>query len=245
MKSANLAARYSREMRLRFGLWPSWLPDARVAIGDFGRIQQGVFVREGQVHDLGVSYGLAARQAFGDQLFASEGVRHAMLDGQVSERQTGAQAGARIEFGRGFGVFVGLRECHEERAADLISLADQLDRRRDAGVWSDDRCLVTGVVEARAALIAVSSDGGAALEVSATAPSPDLLTLLGGEVRIAREVSVGYRSLLTAGCTPLFRLVRLTRRGELMLRSRAGASPARLRELDARAGVSTRTRRVT
>jgi len=236
VRAAELAARYSRELRRQLGLWPAWLPDARLRVGDFGRVQGGVFVPEGRVGQLGVRVGKPARHTVADQLFASRGVRQAMLAGEAAEQQVGARAGARIEFGRGFGVVVALRECHEQRVADLVALAAQLDRSRAAGAWSDDRCLVLGVVKARAALIAVSADGGGALELAAGAPAGDLLGLLGTELRVAREASVGYRCVLASGCTPLVRLFRLTRRGELTLRGPAAAPPT-LVEVDARAGL--------
>lgn len=231
MRRAGLAADYSRELRRRFGLWPTWLPDAQIAAGDFGRVEKGVFVREGHLGDLGVALELSEPRAYSDQLFASEGVRHVLVDGGGAEA-TGGAAKARIEFGRSLGVFVGLRKCREERIADVLDLAARLNHLRQTGKWAGDRCVVTGVVRAQSALIAVGAGSGGSLDLAATAPAPDLLTLLSGEIRIAGEAGVGYRSLLSAGCTPLSRLSRLSAAGELNMRGDNADTP-RLLALDA------------
>lgn len=237
MKGANLAARYSKELRRRFGLWPTWLPDSPLAVGDFGRIEKGVFVRQGSTQDLGIKLETKAPQAYSDQLFASHDVRHLLLGGNASGASTGA-ARARIEFGRAFGVFVGLHECREVQLADTISLAHQLARCREAGRWPDGRCVVTGVVEARSALIAIGSDARGSLELTAAAPVPDLLAMLGSEIQIATESSIDYRSISTAGSTPLSRLSRLTNSADLVTRGDPPPS-SRLMTLDARAGLVT------
>ncbi len=238
MRHRGIAAQYSRHLRRQFGFWPTWLPDAHVAVGDFGQIQQGVFMREGHASDLSVSYPLVNLQAYSDQVFASEGVRHAMVDGEASAQVAEGRAGARIEFGRALGVFVGLRNCREERVSDMISLAAQLDGCRQAGHWSDAQCLVTGVVKADSALIAVSSKSGGVLDIAATVPSPNILALLRGDVHIASEFGVAYRSLVTAGCTPLLRLSRLSSHGELIVRG-SGATAPRLLGLDPQAGLAS------
>lgn len=236
MRGVSLAARYSKELRRRFGLWPTWLPDSPVAVGDFGRVQKGVFVREGGAGDLGVALETTEAQSYSDQLFASHGVRHLLLGGGASEAATGT-ARARIEFDRGFGVFVGLRGCHDVRAADTVSLAHQLANLRGDGRWEEGRCVITGVVQAQSALIAIDAKGGGSLELAAASPAPDLLTLLSGEVRIASEASIGYRSLVSAGCTPLARLSRLAGGGDLVMRGKAAPSP-RLVTLDPQAGLT-------
>lgn len=236
MRGASLAARYSKELRRRFGLWPTWLPDSPLAVGDFGRVEKGVFVREGSTRDLGIAIEITAPQAFSDQLFTSQGVRHLLLGGSASEASIGATR-AKIEFGRAFGVFVGLHGCREVRVADTISLAHQLTSSREKGLWPRGRCAVTGVVEAHSALIAIGSDGGGSLDLAAASPAPDLLTLLGGEVRIAAEGGIGYRCMTTTGSTPLSRLSRLATSTELVTRGDPASSP-RLTMLDPRAGLA-------
>jgi hypothetical protein len=238
VRQASLVKSYSRELRRRFGLWPTWLPDAKIAAGDYGRVEKGVFVREGSVTELGVMLELGESRSTSDQLFASEGVRHVLIDGAATEA-AGIAVKVRIEFGRSLGVFVGLHKCREERVADVLNLAAQLDDLRGAGRWASGCCVVTAVVRAESALIAVGGDSGGLLDLAATVPAPDLLTLLGGQIRIAGEAGVGYRSLLGAGCTPLSRLSRLSSAGELIMRGGQPVAP-RLLTVDARAGLRSR-----
>jgi hypothetical protein len=222
-------AEYSKQLRRKFGLWPTWLPNSSIEVGDFGRIRGGVFAPEGRLEQFGIAVDPTAPRPFSDQLFASRGVRHALLGGSGKNGLGGA--GARIEFSRAFGVFVGLRDCGEERLEDPLDTAARLSELREMGRWRDDYCLVTSVVNARAALIAVGSAPGGALELSGEAPAPDILTWLGAEVRIANETSVAYRALLGAGCSPLFRLSKLVAGPELVPRGRPLATP-QLAEVD-------------
>ena len=227
----SIAEQYSRQLRRRFRMWPTWLPDGDVRVGDFGRIENGLFERQGRLD--GALSGLAARRtrSTADQLFASDGVRQVAVGAAgASVDAPDAKAAARIEFGRELGILVALRDCHETLATDPLATASELDTLRKEDKWQDGYCLVTGVVRAKRALIAIGSKGGGTLELSATAPVSDLLTCLDGEVRISSEVSVSYRALIT-DCTPLFRLSKLARGGELVLRG-GDSTAARLVELD-------------
>lgn len=234
-ENGKLPARYSKLLRRRFGFWPTWLPDSDVRVGDFGRVRHGVFERLGNAETLAVEVAATGRRSFGDHLFASHGVRQAMLGGGVGDDAILGRA--RIEFTRGFGVFVGLRDCGENRLDDAFAIAAKLSHLREAGHWKDDHCIVTGVVNAHAALIAIGSSGGAALELSAAAPAPDIVAWLGGEIRITAETSLAYRALIDSGCSPLFRLGRLAQDDEIVLRGERAPGP-RLIEIDPRADLA-------
>jgi hypothetical protein len=134
-------------------------------------------------------------------------------------------ASLRIEFGRSFGVFVGLRGCTEKRTTDLLSVASKLDQLRTSGGWNDAYCVITSLVAARSALIGICADRGGALELSASGPMSDILSQLESDLRIASASGVAYRSVITTGCTPLFRLVRLAAADELILRGPTAAGP--------------------
>ncbi|MGA8365400.1 MAG: hypothetical protein WB709_12905 [Solirubrobacteraceae bacterium] len=233
MRTNRIAGQYSKHMRSRFGLWPTWLPDSLVTVGDFGRIEGGVFMREGHLN-VNDARSSVDSQSYSDQLFASQGVRHAVAGSEALGMTSGVRVAARIEFGRAFGVFVALCECREQRIADMVSTAATMQRRREEGNWTDAHCLVTGLIHAESALIAIGADSGARIEIEAGQSSLDILGMLRNEIRISSEVSVGYRGYVTAGCTPLLRLSRLTSPGELIPRGRSQARPL-LVSLDASA----------
>src|ERR1035438_7032557 len=105
----SIAEQYSRQLRRRFRMWPTWLPDGDVRVGDFGRIENGLFERQGRLD--GALSGLAARRtrSTADQLFASDGGRQVAVGAAgASVDAPDAKAAARIEFGRELGILVAL-----------------------------------------------------------------------------------------------------------------------------------------
>lgn len=229
MRGNGIATEYSRQLRRKFRMWPTWLPDGDVRVGDFGRVDRGLFVRQGRLDGPPATIAPKGARTGSDHLFASDGVRHAII-GAAGVTPDG-KAGVRIELGRKFGIFVALRDCREKRVSDPLAAATELGGLRERGRWPDDYCLVTSVVHARAGLIVMGSKAGGVLELSASSPVSDILTGLESEMRVSSETSVSYRGLMTSGCTPLFRLSRLGGHGEFVFRG-PGTPSLRLLELD-------------
>jgi hypothetical protein len=232
--NGRLPREYSKQLRRKFGLWPSWLPDSATRIGDFGPVRNGIFERQGHLADLAVEVSATDPRTSGDLFFASNGTRQIIGGADGAEAAAPVRMTARIEFTKSFDVFVGLRQCAERRLADPLRTAAALDDLCRAGEWRDDLCVVTGVVDAAAALIAVGSADGGTLELSGAGPTPDLLGWVGADLQVVGESRLAFRALLPDGCSPLFRLAKLAGDNELVPRGGArGAS--RLLEMDPRA----------
>ncbi len=216
-------------LRSAFGLWPTWLPDNAIDVGDFGHVVNGVFVRDGMIGTFGATVRTRSAKPIGQQTFSSRSVSTRTVGAGAA---AGAEAFARITFGRSFGAYLALDGCAERRATDLGQLAKEL---AEVKAWSPESWLVTGVVRAEAALIAVSSGRGGSLELKISNVAAGIVAELKGGAQIVHESGLGFR-FLGGPCTPLFRLARLTDGDELMLRGRS--SPAvRLVEIDARVGL--------
>jgi hypothetical protein len=227
------AVQYTRAMRKRYGMWPAWLPDARVAVGDYGRIHQGMFVRTGHLESSDLDLVTSRSASPGDHIFSTTGVRQATLNGDAALPTSETGARARIDFGSSFGLFIAVAGSREVRLEDPVGLAEHLKDRVSTGHWHRDHCVVTSVFQARSALIAVGSSRGGHLEIEGGMPTPDLLTWLTSGVNVLSETNVSYRAIVRDGCTPLFRVAVLVRTGELNPRG-AQLNAPRLREVDAR-----------
>jgi hypothetical protein len=233
MRRNRTAVQYTRAMRDRYGMWPTWLPDTHMTVGDYGRIHQGMFVRAGHLEDCDVDLAVSRSTSPGDHIFSTAGVRQATLNGEAELQASGLGARVRIDFGKSFGLFVALVDSREVRFEDPVGLAARLDERASGGQWHRDHCVVTNVLQARSALIAVGSSRGGHLELEGGVPTPDLLTWLTSGVCVLSETNVSYRAIMRHGCTPLFRVAALVRSGELIPRG-AQLNAPRLREIDAR-----------
>lgn len=224
-----VAAAYSRHLRKNFRMWPAWLPTDVVRVGDFGRVEKGVFVHLGHLDETPKTPIARGSAASGDHLFASSGVRQVSLPAVAGSADV---FGTRIEFGRKFGVYMALRQCSEQRLADPLDAAVRLASLQKSGKWQNDYCLVTGVLSAESALVAIGGELGGSIELSALATGTDIFTCLEAGLRVSDEQSIAYRAVMASGCTPLFRLSRLGNRDEIVLRGPATVAPFLL-ELDA------------
>lgn len=224
-----VVAAYSRHLRKNFRMWPAWLPTDVVRVGDFGRVEKGVFAHLGHLDE--APQALMARESTssGNHLFASSGVKQVSLTAAAGSADV---FGTRIEFGRKFGVYMALRECSEQRLADPLDTAVRLASLQRSGQWQDDYCLVTGVLSAESALVAIGRELGGSIELSALDTATDIFTCLEVGLRVSSEQSIAYRAVMASSCTPLFRLSRLGNRDELVLRGPAAVAPCLL-ELDA------------
>jgi hypothetical protein len=229
--SGSIPLRYSSHLRKAFGLWPTWLPDAKVSIGEFGRISAGLFQSEGVLPALP---GIARAHGFSDQFFATEDVTQRSLSAGLVVDAVG-RARTEIIFGRSFGVLAALRGCQEKRVRATSRVALLI---RDELPWAGkDLVVVVGVIEARSALITIAGTKGARMELSSSIEAADLLGQLDGEVRIVSESRLGYRCLIQGHCTPLFRLARLNSYDTISFRGGGEEGLPRLEEVSARGGL--------
>jgi hypothetical protein len=230
-------SRYALTVRRAFSLWPAWLPDSGIRVGDYGRLESGLFSAIGNLDQLAVKVEVARARAVNDHFFASKGFKHAatQLDGTLSTAASSTYA--RLEFNASFGVFVALRGCKEWRVRRSAKLAEQLAHGVRMGCIRRDTVVVNSVIEAKSAIIVISSKKGARLELRTALPGPDLLSQLDGEIHIVGESDLAYRAVIQGSCTPLFRLSRLARGSDLVHRGDRITDEFVLQELDARIGT--------
>jgi hypothetical protein len=240
MRTSRVGYRYCREVRRALGLWPAWLPDSLLKVGDYGRIFDGLFVRDGHVADVDVEVRTSHPRSTADHFFTSRGVRKVVAGPNVEVLNTNVVK-TQIEFGGSFGVLVALRRCVERRISDSMVVSKRLAERVDDRRLPADILVVTGVIESTKGLIAVSSSRHGRLELTTSVSATDLLAQLDGDVNIVVEAELAYRAVLHGGSTPLFRLSRLRRHGDLVMRGRRYQSHVDLEEVDARLSVVDRS----
>lgn len=229
-----IAVRYSRELRKEFGLWPSWLPDSTIRLGDFGHLEDGVFVQDGNLSQLGidVSRGSSPNHV-SDHVFASSGVVSATVAGATGVVDA-MHGKTTVKFSRSFGAFVALSGCREVRARWLSDVAQRLLELASSSGWDATSYIVSSILRAEAGVIAISSRRGGLFEIEGGTFMVGM-----GELNISRESGLQYSNIMRAGCTPLFSLVRLAAKGQAILRGAPDApqSDLYLIPIDARAGI--------
>src|SRR5207248_594128 len=131
-------------------------------------------------------------------------------------------ARVRVEFSRGFGVYISLGSCTDHRLAAPATTASDLADLWDEGRWQPDLCMVSSALETAGGVIAISSGRAASIDVEiAVSDNSTQWTA----ARVLADGGVDYKCELASSATPLLRLARLFPPNELRLRDASASAP--------------------
>jgi hypothetical protein len=202
----------------------TWLPDAPLALGDVGTVDDGVFNKRTSLESLGISFDKAPDEPSDQFNFDSAGVRSvvAKAAGEVSkvfEFVGDAKAGFRVEFESENAVVIRTKGARIHRVADIRALDDKLitvATRWDANGnpidsrWNRDWVVVTEVVDTDAGTVLCSTGSQSSLEVEVEGQlAPHNLIDVGGSFATKLARSVGIQVIASSGITPLYRARRV------------------------------------
>lgn len=225
----SVSARYTKELRERFGYSATWFPTVRVELGDVGRMAGYEFERLGGLADFGVHFDARGSESVGTMAYASSGAVEVSVGGaaEVASGPWAAPAGAAmsIKFSREGAVWFQADACVVEAIEDLFALESDILALNEAGKWDDDLVVVSEVIRAEQGTVLVSggAQGGVDLTTQAEVPA------VGGRarMRVTASRNVGTQVVGHGGLTPLFRAKgirrRLLRQTKLTSRQDGGA----------------------
>ncbi|WP_030159613.1 hypothetical protein [Streptomyces sp. NRRL S-244] len=225
----SVSARYTKELRERFGYSATWLPTVRIGLGDVGRMVGYEFERLGGLADFGVRFEARGCESVGTMAYASSGGVEVTVGGtaEVASGPWAAPAGVAmsIKFSREGAVWFQAEACVVEAIEDLLALESEIVALNEAGKWDDDLVVVTEVIRAEQGTVLVSGGAQGGIDLTTRAEVPAVGGRAGVRVTASRNIGtqvVGYGDL-----TPLFRAKgirrRLLRRATLTSRLDAGA----------------------
>ena len=215
----SLAQLYAAEIRRHLGGYhAAWLPDAALRLGDVGILQDGVFVRQGDLSHFGVEF--AARPDSSPSRLdytASDSV-------QVTFKASGetnaalpslpvAQAGVGFAFQRAGEFALRAEEAFEPTIDDLFDLQRQLRVLLRRGDWQGDYLVVTGVVQTPVLTLLIAKSDGAKVELSVEGtltPAVPALGKAGVTLGVAHQSGGVLRLDPGKDVTPVVRLHRMT-----------------------------------
>lgn len=230
MKQAGVVAKGGGEMALyknfankiysELGYRATWLPGTALALGDVGRLENGVLHVETSLDRLGIPF-----EAVEDSLpegsmdFQSRNSVNVVLKaaGSIDGRfkaLTQAEAGALVEFSDDDAVLMELKGVTSLRIADQASLKRSLlaavvaadDQLR----WDRDWIVVTDLVRAATATILISGGSSSRVEFRATANiTPANLADVSAGLSAASSENVSTRIVAEQGLVPLYRALRV------------------------------------
>jgi hypothetical protein len=205
--------RYTDEMRAQFDYLSAWPPNTHFELGDVGILRRDRFERQTTLTDLGIPYKTRGRSHGVDLDYCSAG--------NVSITVTGAATSPAgplriaVSFAREHGVVFQAKACHTTEIADRHTLGRTVLALAESGRWPRDHVVITELLSTGPAVVLVSSNHDARIELAATVPAPlDALPLASASAAldVVSSRGIGVKFIAPTGLTPLFRASGIRRR---------------------------------
>jgi hypothetical protein len=240
---ASAAQQYGREIHDDLEYWATWLPGSFVRLGDCGSIEDFRFTRRSSLPSFGIPVGQPVPRSRGHLVHESkDGVSiqfHGGAAGSLpgAPNLPGAAAGVTIAFASENGVVFAARDCKETEISEIDDLQTALrDAYANKG-FPANYVVVTGVVEASAATILISSGKKASVTLSANVELTTLADIARADAGISIASSSGLATQYVAEgeLTPLFKIMGfrrhwITRRPTGLLEPQGAVGPELLEE---------------
>ena len=201
---------YITELHQAFGyLFANWVPQEKIALGDYGRFQMGVFHRDGSLYkDLGIKVNIAPEDdARARYEYHSKNSSSAQLKLSGSGKSTGvkAKAGLEIKFADANSVFFNAAGCALRTVTNLAEIGEEVRRRLGDDTWEYDWVVITSLIAAKSttAIISSSTQGSIVLNTEANVPTIDLADAA-LKLAVSSESNIGLKVVTEPDCWPLF-----------------------------------------
>ena len=173
----SLAAQYCEQIKNHFKVfYATFPPNQPYELGDFGVLNDDVFVRLGNVKNrFGMTFAVRAGEAKSPAIdFTSKGSVAVEFRGKA-EAAVGTvpvKAGLDITFARENSVFFNAADCTLDSVEDQVALGEQILALYAQKKWEKKYALVTGVLRARSTTAIVSSSSNSSISLDAASDVP-------------------------------------------------------------------------
>jgi hypothetical protein len=250
---ASVQRQYSETLHQQFPTYyANFPPNTPVALGDYGTIRDGIFLRIGSITVFDVPLPAASKSDTSASFeFKSGSSVH--LEPRMDVRGKGgpahgAEAKARIDFGDDKGIFFSAAGCTVEAFAEQRNVREAMLNLFLSKVWRPEWVLVVGRVLSLALNLVIANKRGASIELSANTETDidfaDVRTAAMLKAGASQQIALQWVAM--ASTVPLVRLLCVHRswlgnlsHRELLAPERIDALAADLHRLEA-AGRSPR-----
>ena len=184
---------YSKEVRANLQMFPVWQPGFATAPGEVGELKHGVFIRQGELKDLGVDVSVKKIPVPGEMKFQSANAFILNVNG------SGTEAKIRIEFSRKGAVIFYAKEVTEARIQNLQEVRVAVENLKKSGKWVDNNVFVSSVIEAECLGVLISSGNKEWVELQGDATILQQFKIGEAGIKFGHSNSLGY---MKSGCGP-------------------------------------------
>lgn len=185
----SLVKLYGKHFRQQLSYHPVWQPGAEVSVGDFGRLHDGVFVREGRTdRPFKISSQALLETQGGMPMKFSTGVKLS-IDAEVKAKATPeAKIEASLAFAREGGVVFHARDLTQNGIENVRAVVDTLPWRE----WGEGAVFVSELYTARSLGLVLAEGGDASMNLSGRANALGRLDLADASVAFGLSSSATY-----------------------------------------------------
>jgi hypothetical protein len=196
-------------------MYAAWLPDVRLELGDFGKVSNSIFTKEGNIRK-NFNVNFIAKEdsdAHASYEFSSKGCNQIDVSSSATGLPGGvASAAVKITFRNAHSVFFSLQGCTGKAIDDQYELGKSLLDLTESGKFDLGYFVVTRVVDAGAATIIQSNDHDANISLQAEGNYPtiqDAFKVAGG-VSAKGQTAIGFSCVTENKTRPIIRLGRVS-----------------------------------
>ena len=212
----SLAAQYCEQIKNHFKVfYATFPPNQPYELGDFGILNDEVFVRLGNVKNrFGLTFQVRAGEAKSPAIdFTSKG--SVAVDFRTkAEAAIGTvpvKAGLDITFARENSVFFNAADCTLDSVEDQVALGEQIIKLYEQKKWEKKYAIVTGVLRAKSTTAIVSSSSNSSISLDAESPDIPAINLADASLKLSvkRVKDVALKIVTEGELVPLMSLSKI------------------------------------
>lgn len=205
---------YIRVIRKQLGFQAAWVPGQILHLGEYGFIEQGAFIFQGRLTDLGgpgIEEESEAQPDANFQVTTGEKTTVTIkLAGEILENTSlpQAKAGVAFKLENDNALVCKLKGARQERIKNFAKVSDFVLKLFEEGKWDRSWRLVSERIVADGTTIVYSNSGTTVIEATANAPVEDIADASVG-LSVSHFAGDEVHVVGAATLTPFVRLVRV------------------------------------
>lgn len=224
---ARVKRQYIKEIKNQQGYHVAWHPGVPLALGDIGTFDSdGGFRHHSNVKNLKIGFDVISDKTGSDINYeSSSGVEtivttHGRVPDCGSVLQQG-EAGVMVKFSKAGSILLKTKNARHDMIKDCIKLENDIKKLFLRNKWKKEWFVITELVRADSGTVLISNSADSVIELKANA---DVKAVSIDIADASFKFSVGQKKNLSCeviakeGITPLFRVKKYTRTGDLVSR---------------------------
>ena len=209
---------YTKQMAKKFGYYATWLPTVPLKLGDYGIMRKKyVFVRVGNVHDLGIKFNKRIDTTANSIDYQTSGAVSMSVTVEADMKLPNAPISTKIgfTFKKENSVVFKANGVKSHSIEDQGKLGKEIVNLLDNQKWNKKHRVITELVPADSATIIIASSKSSELDLTASGDISASIDIANPKLglRTVKTREMSCTDIAKKGLVPLFRLSGIKKKG--------------------------------